>query len=882
MKALIRIVFLFFIVSLSFIAPYQSLKGQCVNIDFSMGNFTGWQGRTGSCCPLVLPTAGLVAGRHTIMLVPGTDPETGNNLQLICPGYTRSARLGNNNTGYEAEGLSYTYTPTTGTALFEYNYAVVLEDPSHPPAEQPRFEIQVRDQFGNVIPCTLYEVAAGNGIPGFQTFGANRWKDWTTVGVDLTAYIGTPVTIEARTADCGYGGHFGYGYLVGNCHPLEITVDYCIGDTSAILTAPAGFQSYLWSTGQTTQSIVINNPTPGVSNVTCDITSVTGCVATLSTIINPIIAYAGFDWTPDCHYTINFTDTSTAANGIIGGWNWNFGDGNTSTLQNPTHTYAGPGTYDVTLIAATTAGCSDTIVTTITVDEDPVAAFITPDDCGLTVTFTDSSYVPNGLGTITGWEWEFGDLNTSVAQNPTHTYGSANNWNVTLIVTDSRGCTDTLVQPFTSNPYPTAEFTFSNACEGDSTQFTDQSNVLFTTISSWNWDFGGGNTSILQNPYFTFNPPGVYDVQLIVSTPAGCEDTIVHPVTVYPNPVPDFTATEVCEGTTTNFTNLSSIQFGNINSYSWDFDEPTLGGSALTDPSAFYPGDGLYNVTLTAVGDNGCTAEITKPVNVWPKPELDFSADPLAGCWPVSPQFDNLSVIPSGSITTWSWTFGDASGPSSQFEPQHAYPNAPGQYSVTLYAVSDRGCDTSITKVNYITVYPQPTAKFTYDPTYLTIVEPETQFINLSVLGQSYFWDFGDGNNSTQENPYHTYPADTGTYIVELITTNQYGCTDTIEHTIIIHPTFTIYIPNSFTPNADGLNDQFQITGIGLVEAELLIFDRWGEPIARLDKDQAFTIGWDGMYAGTLVKQDVYVYKLRVKDIFGDYHEYHGQINLLP
>lgn len=872
------------VVLLAVILTQSPLRAQnCPNANFSLGNFTNWQGYTGTCCPINTPTFGIVAGRHTIMSVPGTDPNTGNNLQYIPVGYTRTARLGNDNVNYEAEALRYTYIPDATSSLFIYNYAVVLEDPSHSPADQPRFELVVRDQFGNIIPCTQYIVAAGIGIPGFQNAPGNvRWKDWTQVGLDLTGYIGTPVTIEARTGDCNLGGHFGYGYIVGNCQPLEIEVRYCIGDTSAVLVAPDGFASYQWSTGATTQTIVINNPTPGAQNITCTITSVTGCQATLNTVINPIIVYPGFEWDTLCNYTVNFTDTSDCDYSFINDWFWDFGDNTTSTLQNPSHQYPGPGNYNVMLVATSNAGCKDTIIQTVHVDEDPVAAFILPDDCGLTVDFIDSSYVPNNLGTITNWEWDFGDLNSSTQQNPTHTYGSVNIWNVQLIVTDSRGCTDTLVQPFTSNPYPTADFIFSDACIGDSTQFTDQSAVQFTNISGWDWDLGGAGASAQQNPYFTFATHGTYDVELIVTTPAGCEDTVTKQITVWPLPVPDFTATEVCQGFTTIFDNLSTIPFSNISGYTWKFGSAAVPNSNLTEPTVFYPDYGLYNVTLVATSDHNCVDSIIKPVNVWPVPQIDFTADPLAGCWPVNPQFDNLTTIPVGSVSTYNWTFGDLSNNSTDFEPQHLYPNAPGSYTVTLYAISDKGCDTSMTKVNYITVWPQPTAEFMHDPDYPTVVEPNVQFLNQSVLGTAWDWDFGDGfGTSNEENPYYIYANDTGTYPVTLITTNQYGCTDTVVHNIVIKPTFTIYIPNTVTPNGDGLNDFFRISGIGLVEAELLIFDRWGEPLARLNKDQAMTIGWDGKYNGEDVKEDVYVYRVVIKDIFNDIHEIHGNINVV-
>lgn len=1030
-----------FIISVTFFT--LNAFSQCTNADFSMGDFTNWQGQTGSCCPINLPTNGIVGGRHTIMSVPGTDPNTGNVLQLICPGYNFSARLGNNGTGAQAEGLRYTYIPTASTALFEYNYAVVLQDPSHAPSEQPRFEIQVRDQFGNVIPCTLYEVAAGNGIPGFQSNGSIRWKDWTTVGLDLTAYIGTPVTIEARTGDCSLGGHYGYGYLVGDCHPLEIQVRYCVGDTSAVLTAPGGFASYLWSTGETTQSITIYNPNPGVQNINCTITSVTGCQAVLSTIIDPIVIDPGFTMVPACYNTGQFTDTSVVFNDVAAQWTWDFGDGNTSNQQNPSHTYSAPGNYNVQLITHSNLGCLDTIIIPVTITPDPVADFLLPTDCGLTVNFTDQSYIPaGGLGVLVGWEWDFGDGNTSNAQNPTHTYASAGTWDVQLVVTNDRnctdtivlqytnneypqagfnmpplcgltgtftdgsqdffggvitgwewdfgdgntsnsqspahtytsegtydvqlivtddgGCTDTLVQQYTNNEFPVADmilptdcglnvtfndnssdpaggnitgwqwdfgdgntanvqnpsntyaseniwpvqliitddagctdtvamnyqskelpvadYTFNDVCYGIDMPFTDQSATAVAVISGWEWDFGDSNGDIAQNTLNNYASWGNYDVELVVTTTLGCTDTIVKQVMVYPLPVVDYTAGDVCLGSSTVFNNNSNIPFGTINSYEWDFGVGYLPVSNQTNPSVVYTSEGMYTVQLIATSDFGCIDSVSKNVNVWPTPQVDFSAGPLAGCYPLDVVFDNLTTISSGTVN-YTWDFGDGSN-SMTFEPNHVYPNGYNLYTVTLYAVSDHGCDTSITFNNYITVYPNPTAQFMHDPPYMTITDNGMQFINLSIGATTYDWDFGDGNGSSVENPYHFF-ADTGSYPITLITANQYGCMDTVQYTVIVKPDFTIYVPNSFTPNGDGVNDYFRIVGTGLVEAELLIFDRWGEPLAKLDKDQPFNIGWDGIYAGQPVKQDVYTYKLMVKDILGDLHEVHGHINVI-
>ncbi len=445
----------------------NAISQNCNNIDFSLGNFTGWQGRTGTCCPINLPTPGIVGGRHTIVGA-GVDPFSCGGLVLPAPGFANVAQLGNSGTGAQAEGISYTYVVDPTTALLVYTYAVVLEDPGHTPAEQPRFEIQVRDAANNLIPCTIYEISAGGGIPGFQTCGAVVWKDWTQVGVDLSGYIGQSVTIEMRTGDCDLGGHFGYGYITAECQPLEIIVEYCEGDTVASLTAPDGFASYLWSTGETTQTIAINNPVPGVSTVSCQVTSVTGCQATLNATINPVIVTAGFSYTDNCGFA-QFTDTSscTGTGAIVNQWNWDFDDGGaTSTLQNPTHQYNNAGTYDVQLIATSNIGCSDTMILSLPITQLPTANFNPPTGCGLTNTFSDNGST-GGSSAIVSYDWDFGDGNTGTGTPVTHTYVTSGTWNIQLVVTNADGCTDTLIQPFTNRAIPVADFTTADVCNYD-------------------------------------------------------------------------------------------------------------------------------------------------------------------------------------------------------------------------------------------------------------------------------------------------------------------------------------------------------------------------------------------------------------------------------
>ncbi|MBW7936824.1 MAG: PKD domain-containing protein, partial [Flavobacteriales bacterium] len=488
-------------------------------------------------------------------------------------------------------------------------------------------------------------------------------------------------------------------------------VQYCEGDTSAMLIAPNGFQSYQWSDGVgivgTDDTLVIYNPTPGQQNYSCTITSVTGCQATLSVMIDPIIPLAGFLGDYVCDHTIDFTDTTLVYQDVINNWSWDFGDGNQSTAQNPSHVYLDSGWYNVTLQVQSSVGCRDTVVIPVYIKNNPIADFSVPDTCSLQLAFTDLSSSFNG-NQLVNWDWDFDDGNQAVIQNPNHTYAAIGTFNVILTVTDNDGCTDTITQPVIVRSTPSADFSFLNDCVYNAIDFADQSTVQLSTISTWQWDFGNNQQSNQQNPSNQYLQSGNYDVQLIVSTQQGCTDTITQSVTVYAQPNVAFSSNDVCHGHSTLFTNQSTAPNGaTLVSYDWYFGDPTIPNSSQTDPIAYYQQTGSYNVRLIVQTDQGCYDTLIQSVSVWPVPDVNFTADPLTGCYPHAPQFDNLTTISSGNVAYYVWNYGDNTT-ETVFENTHLYPNSAGTYSVSLTAVSEKGCDTTLTFSNYITVYPSP------------------------------------------------------------------------------------------------------------------------------------------------------------------------------
>lgn len=471
----------------------------------------------------------------------------------------------------------------------------------------------------------------------------------------------------------------------------------------------------------------------------------------------------------DAHYAfstiptkVEFRDTSLGSTPMT--WLWDFGDGSTSTEQNPGHMYIQRGTYTVTLTVKNAYGTSTAVKKDyITIGMAPKAAFVASPTAGsvpLKVGFTDQSQ-----GMVTAWTWDFGDGQRSNEQNPVHTYWAAGTYNVILTVSNEYGSSD-----ITKNQYVTvtgdlaAQFTASPSAGKAplAVLFTDKSTGSPT---SWSWDFGDGITSPEQYPSHTFQNAGSYDVKLTIMR--GSETaSATQNVNVGGVPNADFsgTPTQLNPGEIVQFTDQST---NNPSVWLWDFGDTAT--SNLQNPHHAYQLKGIYTVSLTARNENGRDTESkTSYINVGMPPTAEFM--------PVITPYQEYAVPKTvtfvdqstGLPTSWKWDFGDGSTSADQ-NPLHVY-RQEGTYTVTLTATNTFGSDTRMRR-NLITVGGGAAVDFSADKTTVGVGRVVTFTDLSSSTPTQWVWDFGDGTTGTGANPDHVYRA-TGVYDVTLTASN--------------------------------------------------------------------------------------------------------------
>jgi gliding motility-associated-like protein len=697
---------------------------------------------------------------------------------------------------------------------------------------------------------------------------------------------------------------------IAGINPPSSTVLNCL-TTSINLTATGG-GNYSWSNGTSLvgSSATLSVNAPGTYTVT--ITTANGCSSTAVQTITQDILTPIASITNTSNLTVLDCNTPQILLTGVGGTNasWSNGSSVVSNLANLTVSTAGTYTYTGT----NANGCFDTESITITFSPNANPTFN-----------QIAAICENGSFT----------LPTTSTNNIQGTWSPAPNFATTTTYTfqpNAGLCANTSTMTITVHPYPALSLQNDTICNGQNTTITSTVNL---TGGTYNWTPTNANTSSI-----TVSPSATTSYQLIYSL-NGCADTSSSEIFVKPVSLPQTSNQTICAGQTAELIATAPISGGSFawsttqvndtilvspmisTNYSVVYDlngclstpvnaivtvnpVPTLGvnnsticagNNAIITAVPNLPGGTFYwgnpgvvggaSQTISPMNDttisvsyslNGCSSSnVVSTITVNPLPVASFSADVTQGCNPLSVHFS----ADDNTNTSYSWSTSNGLNASGDQATMLFQMN--GGFDVSLTA-NLNGCTVTETLFNYIQVDNYPIAAFEPSSNLFTEPDQTIYFMNNSLGAASYIWDFGDGGNSNEEGPSHTFSDNEMGFDIQLTAISTLGCADTSHYFIGYDPGLVYYIPNSFTPDGDQFNQTFNpifTTGIDNYNYNLYVYNRWGEIIFE-SKDPS--IGWDGSIGteGNDCEAGVYTYQIFIKiPNFDERKMIIGQVNLI-
>ena len=644
--------------------------------------------------------------------------------------------------------------------------------------------------------------------------------------------------------------------------PSAIGSTVCLNTT--INLTSLGANTYAWSGPNAFASALQNPSIPNAQLImggtyTVIGTSALGCTnsAMANVVVIPLPSPTITSNSAICiGSTLNFNGMGGAS------YSWSGPNGFASVLQNPTIANAGMAANGTYSLIATVGTCTNVTTALIVVNPLP------------TPTVTSNSPVcllkPINFFASGGTTFVWSGPNGFTGNGSNITIGSASNIHIgtyLITVTDGNNCTNTITTTVIVNPLPIISAVGSTLCAEKTISLSANGGTSFAWVGPNGYASSSGTNSI---PNSMLNMQGNYSVT--VTDMNGCVSTSVTNVKINPLPTPTANAnTPICSNQTIN------LSAGDATAISYIWTGPNGFISTLQNPvltNATPSCSGLYTVT---VADNiGCSAKVIVGMVVNELPLVNIVPDKNHGCVPVCITFSPLST---SSIQSSFWDFGDGSTAGGNVVTKCF--TRSGNYDIKSKFVDMNGCSNTATFT--VGTDPIPVADFNYasgKPIINEVVEFTDASHGANIMNWS--WNFSHLKNKVvlKQNTSLVY-EEAGTYVVALIVISDMGCRDTAVKSIVIGEDFGLFVPDAFSPNGDGLNDLFQPKGYGIVKYELNVFDRWGE---RMFSTQDFNTGWDGTFVrrgGEPVKEDVYVWSVKVISVFGKSKEFHGTVTLL-
>lgn len=637
----------------------------------------------------------------------------------------------------------------------------------------------------------------------------------------------------------------------------------------------------------------------GTYNVTIAVRDTKGCVDTarVTTPVKITSVQAGFFardtvYCPDA--PVPFTD-SAKGNNLT--YKWDFGDGGAgSTAQNPTHIYTGyTGTgqyYNVKQKITDGAGCSDSVTYNKYIHiQKPIAAFTLDDSAGICTPMA-TDFTPAGRY-YDSLYWNFGDGTTSTLDTVTHFYNNygpaANNYAYVakLVLQGAGGCRDSAMRNvYVYQPYTATSLTFSPTSHCDS--LTANFAVTPPRYINFKLSFGDGAVDSSGNTTLshTYTYLGTYAPQVVLQDTSGCIVGVNRGSITVLGSVPIFTVDKknLCDEGTVNFQGLIISNDGQ-SVLTWDFADGTPPLSTPTptghpnDPFLaqphFYSQPGVRLATLKVTTNSGCNESYTDTIHIWQTPHPLISADGPLCAGPI--QFHGNVTIPNIDSVAYAWTFSNGANSSSK-DPFPQLPSGPLTAKLTTSVAF--GCSDNTSQT--VNIFPLPEIKgprVLTTPVGIPVTLPFTYSSNVS----TYTWSPSTYLDCTDCPTPVSTPVFNTTYTVTVTDENQCTSTDTVLVKTICGGD-NYFIPNTFSPNNDGVNDVFYPRGKGLHDIQSMrIFNRWGQLVFERKNFPAnsASMGWDGTINGRPAPSDAYVYIIEVICINAQIVALKGDVTLI-
>lgn len=505
---------------------------------------------------------------------------------------------------------------------------------------------------------------------------------------------------------------------------------------------------------------------------------------------------------PDAGFSVNdsvqcfigndflFTDTSKYFNSSTkSSTTWVFGDTNVNFKNqfNITRNFSSPGIVPVKFYATSTDNCIDSFEWNVKVNANPKPDYqVSNPQC-----FNSHSFDPIQLssvagGTVTNYEWLFGDGSNSFAPSPNKQFAKDDTtYEVILIATANTGCSDTITGSFTILPSPSAAGVIpSSVCLNDSLKAINSSTFPKGTLT-YLWKFGDGTTSTQQDIVKSYNDTGTYNLVLTAVTNDGCPDSVVSPVDVLPTPEPDFTINKDCSRNFTAFTNQTFDYGLNTSTFKWD-----VGDSIYTTSNVnhIYDNKGAYTVRLYATLPNGCQDSTKQDVYINPSPDVDFIINDSLQCIRGNNfDFFNNTTISEGNINQFTWKLNDTFW-NNNISINQSF-NTFGKYTLELIAVTDSACSDSIVKD--FEIAPQTAMDLISGQDTQCFKDHSFPLTNNSSIPAGtvkYQWKYSNGDLDTIPNPGAKTFNSPGKYQLTLLAISDKQCRDSVIKNFTIYP----------------------------------------------------------------------------------------------